>query len=175
MPELCEGKFRYRFPDDWQAIKWDETDFHKQIFQSFGGTSKAAEFVAFCERQDSNELWLIECKDFRPNGRSKSIDLCDEIAAKFKATLAALVCARSSDLTAEKRFARMAIKKTRLRCAVHWEHPLKPHRLWPNDQMDRADMRTKLQQRLKAADPNAELGNHKQLAAVMPCEILPRT
>ncbi len=169
MTELNEGGFIYSFPDGWQALKWDDTDFHKKLFQSFGGASKAAEFVVFDEKGD--KLWLIECKDFRPNGRSKSIDLCDEIAEKFKSTLAALVCARNADDVAIKRFSRMALKKTRLRCAVHWEHPLKPHHLWPSDNMSRAAMRDKLQQRLYVADPGAELGNYNQLAAVMPFDI----
>jgi len=169
MLELREGSFIYRFPDTWQAIKWDDTTFHRTAFQSFGGASQATEFVAFDERQQ--ELWLIECKDFRPHGRSKTIDLCDEIATKFKSTLAALVCARNTDDDAVKRFSRMAIKKTRLRCAVHWEHPWKPHRLWPNENMDRAAMRDKLRQRLHVADPKAELGNSRQLSAVMPCII----
>lgn len=169
MTELREGDFVYSFPEGWQALKWDDTDFHKKLFQSFGGASKAAEFVAFDEVGDW--LWLIECKDFRPNGRTKTVELCDEIADKFKSTLAALVCARNTDETVTRRFSRMALKKSRLRCVVHWEHPIKPHRLWPSDNMDRATMRDKLRQRLYVADQVAELGNHRQLANVMPFEI----
>jgi len=167
--ELTEQKFKYKFLLGWQAVKWDETRFHKKCFQSFGGKSKAAEFVAFDEK--GSELWLIECKDFRPNGRRKTIDLCDEIAEKFKATLAGLVCARNADDQGIQRFARIGLKKNALRCVVHWEHPLKPHRLWPSENMDRANMRLKLRQRLVVADSNAELGNHQQLATTMPWKI----
>jgi len=169
MSELREGSFIYRFPEDWQAVKWDDTTFHRKSFQSFGGASQAAEFVAFGEQRQ--ELWLIECKDFRPNGRSKTIDLCDEIARKFKSTLAALMCARNTDDEVIRRFSRMAVKKSRLRCAVHWEHPWKPHRLWPNENMSRAAMRDKLRQRLYVADSEAELGNSRQLSGVTPCAI----
>ncbi|WP_151194575.1 hypothetical protein [Candidatus Symbiobacter mobilis] len=150
-------------------MKWDATHFHKKRFQSFGKESKAADLVAFDET--GKQLWLIECKDFRPNGRTKTTDLCDEIAEKFKSTLAALVCARNTDDSATQRFARMALKKLHLRCAVHWEHPLQPHRLWPSVNMNRAAIRDKLRQRLYVADPSAELGNSSQLATVMPCTI----
>lgn len=169
MPSVREGTFDYIFPDSWQVLKWDDSTFHRREFQSFGGGSQSADFVAFPDAE--NELWLVECKDFRPNGRRKSIDLCDEIASKFKSTLAALICARNANDDVIKRFARMAVKRTRLRCAVHWEHPWKPHRLWPSANMDRAAMRDKLRQRLYVADPKAELGNHHQLSAVMPCTI----
>lgn len=167
MTSLCEGDFSYEFPADWQVLKWDESAFHKEHFQSFGGSSKAAEFVAFNEAQ----LWLIECKDFRPNGRSKTVELCDEIAQKFKATLAGLVCARNTEDVGMRQFARSALKKTDIRCVVHWEHPSKPHRLWPAENMNRNDMRDKLRQRLKVADPKAELGNSHQLATTMPWKI----
>ncbi len=169
MTKLSEGKFNYIFPAGWQAIKWDDTDFHQQLFQSFGGTSKSAEFVAFNENKA--ELWLIECKDFRAGGRSKAVALCDEIAQKFKATLAGLVCARNTDNDEIRRFARSALKKVAIRCVVHWEHPLKPHCLWPQENMSRGDMRDKLRQRLKVADPHAELGNHQQLGTIMPWKI----
>jgi len=170
MTELQEGRFVYRFPVRWQAVKWDETGFHRKQFQSFGGASKAAEFVSFPE--DSDELWLIECKDFRPSGRKKATDLCDEIAQKIKATLAGLVCARNAEDALIRRFSRMALKKTQIRCVVHWEHPLKPHRLWPKENMSRATMRAKLRQRLQATDPNTELGNQQQLNAILPWQIL---
>jgi len=167
MTTLSEGDFIYAFPGNWQVFKWDDSNFHRKHFQSFGGSSKAAEFVAFNETQ----LWLIECKDFRPNGRSKTIDLCDEIAQKFRATLAGLVCARNSENAEMRQFARSALKKTDIRCVVHWEHPSKPHRLWPTENMGRDDMREKLRQRLKVADPKAELGNQRQLSAMMPWKI----
>lgn len=170
MPRECEGDFDYVFPDGWQVKKWDDTSFHKTLFQSFGGSSKAVEFVAYSDEADS-PLWLIECKDFRPNGRNKTIDLCDEIAQKIKSSLAGLVCARNSQDSDLKRFARMALKKTDIRCVVHWEHPLRPHRLWPREFMDRSSIRDKLRQRLAVADPKAEIGNIAQLNTTMPWKI----
>jgi hypothetical protein len=172
MTVLKEGDFEYHFKPGWIALKWDETEFHRMRFQAFGGASKAAEFVAFDEL--ANEVWLVECKDFRPNGRSKTVDLCDEIAQKFRCTLAALVCARNDTQATTRQFARTVLKKTGIRCVVHWEHPHKPHRLWPSENMDRAKMRAKLRQRLAVADPKAELGNHQQLSAVVPWDIRPK-
>lgn len=173
MKVLREGGFDYKFDDSWMVLKWDETVFHKERFQSFGGSSKAAEFVAFDPSAET--LWLVECKDFRLTGRRKTIDLCDEIAQKFRSTLAGLVCARNTDVVDPARqFSRMGLKKTTIRCVVHWEHPLKPHRLWPNENMDRVKMRDKLRQRLAVADDQAELGNFRQLSAVVPWTIAPK-
>jgi len=173
MKVFREGSFDYAFHASWEVLKWDDTAFHKERFQSFGGSSKAAEFVAFDPEKDT--LWLIECKDFRPSGRSKTVDLCDEIAQKFRSTLAGLVCARNTDVNdEEKRFARAGLKKTAIRCVVHWEHPHQPHRLWPAENMDRSRMRDKLRQRLAVADGQAELGNYQQLSAVVPWTISPK-
>lgn len=173
MTVLFEGDFDYAFGPSWEVVKWDDSAFHRTRFQSFGGSSKAAEFVAF--EPDGDTLWLMECKDFRPKGRTKTVDLCDEIAQKFRSTLAGLVCARNADSGDDvRRFSRMALKKTSIRCVVHWEHPLKPHRLWPAEAMNRAQMRDKLRQRLDVADPHAELGNHRQLSDSIPWTISPR-
>lgn len=173
MKTLREGSFDYVFQPGWEVVKWDDTSFHKEHFQSFGGSSKAAEFVAYSANDEVKILWLVECKDFRPNGRSKTVDLCDEIAQKFRSTLAGLVCARNAEDQTIRQFARMGLKKVKIRCVVHWEHPIKPHRLWPNENMDRAKMRDKLRQRLAVADPLAELGNYQQLSSSVPWHINP--
>lgn len=171
MTKLPEGKFEYVFPEGWLAKKWDETSFHREKFQSFGGTSKAAEFIAFDE--NNGTIWLIECKDFRPSGRSKTVDLCDEIAQKFRSTLAGLVCARNETDPDIRRFSRMALKQTLIRCVVHWEYPSRPHRLWPREAMNPSAVRDKLRDRLSVADSKAELGTCAQLNAKMPWKINP--
>lgn len=40
MPSLLEGEFRYLFPEQWQVRKWDDTEFHQQRFQFFGGSMR---------------------------------------------------------------------------------------------------------------------------------------
>lgn len=171
MPRYREGQFCYEFDDKWEVQKWDDSAFHKQRFQSFGGSSKAVEFVAF--HKEKNDLWLIECKDFRAYGRARTtVELCDEIAQKVRSTLAALVCARNHTDERLRTFARKALRKTTIRCIVHWEHPLKPHRLWPAAMMDRGSIRDKLRQRLAVADPMADIGNESQLNATMPWKII---
>lgn len=169
MPRVKEGEFSYVFPEDWLVQKWDDTAFHLNQFQHFAAGSKAVEFVAFNPQDE--KLWLIECKDFRPNGRTKTIELCDEIAQKVRDSLAALICARNADDVELRRFARMALKKTELRCIVHWEHPLKPHRLWPSSMMDRKNMRDKLRQRMAVVDSLADIGNLSQLNRTQPWTI----
>ncbi|WP_218032793.1 hypothetical protein, partial [Pararhodospirillum oryzae] len=77
MVEQVEGKFRYRFPEGWQVVKWDETRFHKKYFNSFGGGSKAVDFIAFYEKE--GELWLFECKDYRFHPREKTTTLYNEV------------------------------------------------------------------------------------------------
>ena len=69
-------------------MKYDETHFYRKHFQHCAA-SKCVDLVAF--NTDTNEpLWLIEIKDYRAQRRTKTQDLCDELAQKVRDTLANL-------------------------------------------------------------------------------------
>lgn len=85
-----DGK-RFMFPSDWQALKYDDSAFHRHQFQNFAGGSKAMDVVAL---SPDRELWLIEVKDYTLHRRVKRGSPFDEVAAKVRATLAGLAVAR---------------------------------------------------------------------------------
>lgn len=55
MVQLSEGRLRLTFAAGWQALKFDETDWHRQRF----GTQKAMDILAVHDDQH----WWIEIKD----------------------------------------------------------------------------------------------------------------
>jgi hypothetical protein len=168
---VFESRFLYSFPEGWKAIKFDGTAYYRERFQSFAGGCKAVDIIACAPTGD--ELWLIECKDFRDQGREKQDDLYVEIAKKVRDTLAALCCSRAGDDHTLREFARLAMRKYVLRCVLHWEHPLKPHRLFP-EVPDRKTARDRIRQKLRTADPRADIGTFNQLNTTMPWKITVR-
>ncbi len=169
MTRLQEKNFTYDFPPGWAAEKWDDTEFHRKRFSNSMGSSKSVDLVAFDNGAD--HLWLIECKDFRLADNLTILRRCEEIPQKFKDTLASLVCARNAPDEPTKSFSRSALKKTRLRCVVHWEFDFHhDRRLFPVKTMV-ADIQTKLKQQLQVADPSSLIGNQRQISAVVPLTI----
>ena len=156
---FTEGRLTFSFPPGWDALKYDESTFHKKHFQSFAGGSKAVDFVAF----KPDELWLIEVKDYRARTRTKSPDLFEEIARKVQATLAGLVAVKSesgsSGDTTTRDFSKRALRSfRRLRIAVHLEQSGKPSRLFPHV-IDPKNAHDKLRKTVHAVDPRAIIGN----------------
>lgn len=121
MPDIREGNLSLVFPDDWQAIKYDESDWHCQRMKN---RPKAMDILA---RNPDEQHWWIEIKDCegyekdnRPRispSESGEVDqvrqwikqqgwqqtvhaqrkkpfIVDEVEAKLKETLAALAIAR---------------------------------------------------------------------------------
>ena len=92
---------RFHFPDDWQVLKYDDSAFHRNQFQSFAGGAKAVDAVAL---SPTGECWLIEVKDYRRNRRSKPGSVFAETAGKVRATLAGMATARAGQRLAKSAF-----------------------------------------------------------------------
>lgn len=149
MTEITERTLTFSFSDGCEASKYDDWTFYKKRFQSVA-KSKAADILCL----DGGVVWLIEIKDYRRYPRKKSIDLCDEVAAKMRDTLSGLAAAyANADNEAEKDFARKAIETGAWRVVLHLEQPAEASRLRPKA-MDPANMQLKLRKILKAVDPN---------------------
>jgi len=121
MPDIREGNLILVFPDDWQVIKYDESDWHCQRMKN---RPKAMDILA---RNPDEQHWWIEIKDCegyeqdnRPRispsesgevgqvrqwimqqgwqqtvqAQRKKPFIVDEVEAKLKETLAALAIAR---------------------------------------------------------------------------------
>ncbi|MGZ8218208.1 hypothetical protein [Methylomagnum sp.] len=150
MPTIIEGKLLFTFPDDWLVEKYDETAFYRDHFQKLA-SSKCVDVVAFSPRAES--LWLIEAKDYRINGREKSMDLCAEVAHKVRDTLANLYLAQRHPELSIHEFATMAGQKPKIRVALHIEQPKVPSKVRP-PVIDRNKGLLKFQQMLRVVDPH---------------------
>ena len=170
MTSLREKRFKYVFPSGWRVEKWDDTEFHTDRFSNSLGSAKSVDFIAISP-DPRDEIWLIECKDFRLAAAKSIKEKCDGIPQKFKDSLAALVCARNDCEGKIQSFSRSALKKTQLRCIVHWEFAF-PHdrRLFPPKTMV-ANIKNKLKQQLRVADPSSLIGNQQHISAVLPLTI----
>ena len=148
MMEIEEGDLTFSFPDRCEAGKYDNWSFYRNQFQSVAGGSKAVDIL--CLEDDA--AWLVEIKDYREHPRTKSIDLCDEVAIKVRDTLSGLAAASANANDAdEQALARRALAMRRWRVALHLEQPNVASRLRPRA-IDPASMKSKLRKGLKAID-----------------------
>ena len=91
---------------------------------------------------------------YRQHGRTKTIDLPDEIAVKVRDTLAALVAAKANaNNSNEKALAEAALSCHRLRVVLHLEQPAKHSKLFPRT-INRANVTQRLKQLIKPIDPH---------------------
>jgi hypothetical protein len=90
-----ESTLRFDFPRNWQAIKYDDSEFHQQRMMPLQEV-KASDIVAM--PPDTSQLYLFEVKDFRP--KDKNSGRCDDykkfvniVAKKTLSTIAGLYLA----------------------------------------------------------------------------------
>jgi hypothetical protein len=170
MPKIIEGAFTYEFPATWDAVKFDEMPFYRNHFQSFAGGSPAVDVVAF--DRESNEVWLIEGKDYRAHRRIKASEWFDEMAEKIRGTLVCLLAARANAADAiTKPFATSALRKPIIRCVLHLEQPSKPSKLFPQV-FDPKTAKDKLRKALRAVDAHPIVGSQAQLNSKMIWQVL---
>ena len=146
---IPEGNLIFNFTNVDFAEKYDDWSYYRNRFTSAAGSSSAVDFVVSI---NSDELWLIEVKDFRKHKREKRIDLADEIAKKVRDSMAGIFGARfNSTIESEVRIAKLASRCRYLRVAFHLEQPAKPSRLFPIS-VDVTNLQMKLASKLRFAD-----------------------
>lgn len=164
MTVLREQQLTFTFDDHVQASSYDDWSFYRNTFNGFCGGTKAADFICV----DAQQTWIVEVKDYRQHPRTKALSLGDEVAAKVRDTLAGLAAASyRADEADEKRIARKAVQRPRLRVVLHLEQPRNPSKLYPLA-IKPADILMKLRQCLRAVDPHPKVVNKDALKADMP-------
>ena len=153
MPEIIEGKLRFRFQNSWTAEKLDDWVYYKNQFQQVCGGSKAVDILAFKHQRC---LYLIEVKDYRQFPRTKPSELAGEIAEKVRDSLAMLSAARCNALDHEQTTAEQSLQSKQIQVVLHLEQPRKPSRL-NGTVFKPADLIQKLKQLLKAIDPHPKV------------------
>lgn len=161
---LTEQQLAFTFAEGLEASQYDNWVFYRSQFNATCGGTKAVDFVCL----DGDQLWLIEVKDYRRHRRTKLIELGDEVANKVRDTLAGLVAAScNANEAEERRLARRAVGRSRLRIVLHLEQLRHPSRLFPRA-VDPDDVLLKLKQRLKAIDSHPKVVDQYTLTADMP-------
>lgn len=142
----------FLFPAGWQVLKYDDSSFHRNQFQSFAGGSKAVDAVAI---SPTGECWLIEVKDYRTSRRSKRETVFFEVADKVRATLAGMATARIRANDADERhFCEQAMRGSTFRVALHLDQPTHASRLFQHV-VDPRTALTQLRREMRAVDPHA--------------------
>lgn len=149
MTVVREGLIELRFAEGWVASKYDEWPFYRDhVARGIEGT-KAVDVVALA--LDST-LWLVEIKDYRAHGRTKPMDLADEVAIKVRDTLAGIfIAAKSPSEHTYRGSARRGLAASRIRVVLHLEQPARPSRLTPHV-VNPVNLQQKLKQLLRAVD-----------------------
>lgn len=134
-----EGTVTLDFPSEYGVMKYDESNFFKQKFQSIQFKIKNKKKVnchTDVEKVDcgtkavdivcvtSDTAWLIEITDYRSgNEFPKPSELADEILQKVRDTLAGLAAASANADNHEKEIAQRALEKQKWCVALHLEQP----------------------------------------------------
>lgn len=176
MPTITEGQLSFDFPEGWLVAKFDDWSFYRHQFLRLSGVRlacgrkgcgqdlkcvrcgrlgfagvKAIDILAI---EGTACCWCIEIKDYRLHGRTKTIDLADEIAMKVRDSLAALAAAAANaNDHAEKTQAASALACQRIRIVLHLEQPTRHSKQFPRA-IDPADVLHRLKQLVKAIDPH---------------------
>jgi hypothetical protein len=170
MTSITVDRFQFDLPTGWSALDYDKCTFYREHFNGVAA-SKAADLLALSPQTE--ELWLIEIKDYRRHPRTKPGSLFTEVARKARDTLAGLAAARVRAYDTQTRgFAGSASRVARIRVALLLEQPDRPSKVFPQV-VDPANGRIALRKAVRAIDPHAELGNASELAAKTAWTITP--
>ncbi len=163
MVAITEGQLTFTFPVGADACQYDNWAFYRNQFNNAFGGTKAMDLLYI----DNDQTWLIEIKDYRTNPRTKTVELGDEIAIKVRDTLAGLAAGKcNANDAGEKRLAKLALRKDKLRVVLHLEQPKKSSRLFPKV-VDPSKLIMKLKQRLRAIDAHPVVVDQHSLKANM--------
>jgi hypothetical protein len=93
MTVIIEGKLEFTFDDNWQVIKWDDDPAYRKGIGKLDET-KAVDVIGL---HHTNELYLIEIKDFRVDLTSNrdriGEPLAVEVGQKVRDTVAGVIAA----------------------------------------------------------------------------------
>ena len=163
LEQIREDRLTFSFPASSQVAKYDDWAFYRKQFNAAFGGTKAVDIVYI-----TNETtWLIEVKDYRANRRTKVMDLGLEVSTKVRDTIVGLMAAKCyANNTTEKKIAKSAISKNKIRVVLHLEQPARHSKLFPKA-INVADVQMKLKQLLKPIDAHPIIVHQNNLRTNM--------
>lgn len=162
-PPLNVDGLKFVFPKKWRASKYDEWAFYRNQFAKQQDGLKAVDLLAL---SPDRTVYLIEVKDYRHPETEKPSALHDAIANKVIHTLAALLPAKLlANDEQEKTLATALLAAHQLRVIAHIEQPGGKEQI-----LDPADLKQKLEKRLRAIDPHVKIVSKDKLRG-LPWEV----
>jgi len=152
-----EGRILFEFPENWRVCRPGKSSYYRNRFQGFCGGSKETDFLLF--EPDQRVLWLLEVKDYTTDRRTKTSDLCDEIALKVRDVLALLMAGATNDPPSNQgigAFMATCGLPLVIKVVLHLEQPSKPSALFPGVK-NRADFAQMLRHKVHCIDPHAKV------------------
>ena len=161
---ITEGDLNFDFETDDGSLasKYDEWIFYRNHFCKIAESVKAIDFIYVDKKQRCT--WLIEVKDYRhpQTEQIKPSELADAVVLKVRDTLAGLVAAKcNANDDVEKQISKAALNMSKINVVLHVEQI---NRVWA---IDPADLKIKLQQKLKAIDSHLNIVNKDSLKSDM--------
>ena len=162
--KMTEGVLSFDFETENGSLasKYDEWSFYRKHFCKIADGIKAVDFIYIDRAQRCT--WLIEVKDYRhpQTEQIKPSELADAVVLKVRDTLAGLVAAKyNANDDAEKEISKAALNMPKINVVLHMEQI---KRVWA---IDPADLKIKLQQKLKAIDAHLKIVNKDSLKSDM--------
>jgi hypothetical protein len=120
MKAIIENQLTFEFPNNFDVIKYDDSQFFRKNLIKISDKIKAVDIIAV----NHSTTYLIEIKDYRhPNTRSKTVDLVDIVIQKVLSTLSALLPMKMNGTSEEKNIAEKAFSTKRIAVILHLEIP----------------------------------------------------
>ena len=116
MKAITEKRLTFEFPDNFDVIKYDDTQFYRKKFIKISDGVKAVDIIAV----DHSTTYLIEIKDFtHPDTKSKNVNLVDVVIQKVLFTLSALLPMKINGSPKEKNIAEKTFLTKRIAVVLH--------------------------------------------------------
>lgn len=114
---ITEGCLQFTFPSD-QCLKLDATSFYRHHYLK----ETDARCVDFVFVDDTQVLWLLEVKDYRPEkGNKDHSNLGKILIEKFTNSLSILFCLAKAPCSNEKDLAEKTLHAKSIICVLHIE------------------------------------------------------
>lgn len=151
----------FSFPASWHALKYDDSEFYRQVFSRIHNGLGAVDVVALepaGEDGPDARVVLIEVKDYRhPNLEAKKpSELVEAVLKKTTGTMAGLsVAVRRATDENERSVAQRSHVAARVEVVLHCENPSVPI-------VDPSELAIKLAQRLRPIVDSVAVGDSRR-------------
>jgi flagellar basal body rod protein FlgC len=154
MTVISENRLNFEFPESFDVIKYDESQFFQSHFKKISNGIKAVDIIAVSE----STTYLIEVKDYtHPDTKSEGVNLVNIVIEKVLSTLSALMPMKNNaHLDNEKNLARKALITTKIVIVLHVEIPPRTKKI-KQSFINLSNLQMELKKKIKPIDPHPKV------------------